>query len=202
MLKLLQENNMKISEEFERPYIPQYIVRIFAACCALASFGLFFADAAQDSSGNGIAAYLIAFDNRSDGFYFNARAFIAYFIPLFAAVIYALPLKSKNASYVAALLLAGAGIAQFLMPQIFLSGLSDEVAAQYAEKGIKLASPAIAAGVLTFVSAATGALAVLLINKKVEEKNSPTLADRNSEVSDDTDCDTDSAGIREDKDGE
>lgn len=173
---------MKISEEFERPYIPQYIVRIFAACCALASFGLFFADAVQDSSGNGIAAYLIAFDNRSDGFYFNARAFIAYFIPFFAAVIYALPLKSKNASYVAALLLAGAGLAQFLMPQIFLSGLSDEVAAQYTENGIKLASSAIAAGVLTFVSAAIGALAVLLIRKKHADRVSQSFASRDSAV--------------------
>lgn len=147
----------KMKNVFEKPTLLQLLLGIAAGCFALVAFGLFFADAVGDKGGDGLPAFKIAFDVMIDGLHFNARAFIAYFIPLLCVAV-VLPFKEKKVYYAAAFLLLAASVAIFLMREIYLSKYDAEIADMYRKGGVRLAVPAIIAGVFCLISSALSLL--------------------------------------------
>lgn len=143
-----------LKKVFEKPTLLQFLLSVAAACFALTAFGLFFADAVGDKGGDGLPAFKIAFDVMIDGLHFNARAFIAYFIPLLCAAAAILPFREKKVYFAAAFLLLAAGVAIFCMREIYLTKYDKDLADMYRKAGVSLAAPAIVAAVFSLVSSA------------------------------------------------
>lgn len=148
---MMKDNLKKV---FEKPSFIQIALSAAAACFSLVAFGLFFADAVGDKGGDGLPAFKIAFDVMTDGLHFNARAFIAYFIPLLCGAAVIFPFKEKKVYYASAFLLLAAGIVIFCMREIYLTKYSKELADMYRKAGVQLAVPAIIAGTFSLIAAA------------------------------------------------
>lgn len=147
-----------LNKVFEKPTRVQLLLSVAASCFALVAFGLFFADAVGDKGGDGLPAFKIAFDSMIDGLHFNARAFIAYLIPVLCAAAVILPFKEKKVYFAAAFLLLAAGIAIFCMREIYLTKYESDLADMYRKAGVSLAVPAITAGVFSMAAAALSLL--------------------------------------------
>lgn len=143
-----------LKKVFEKPTCLQLFLSVAASCFALVAFGLFFADAVGDKGGDGLPGFKIAFDVMIDGLHFNARAFIAYLIPLLCAAAAILPFKDKKVYFAAAFLLLAAGVTIFFMKEIYLTKYDKDLADMYRRAGVSLATPAIVAAVFSLISSA------------------------------------------------
>ena len=179
-----------IKKAFEKPTLLQLLLSVASACFALVAFGLFFADAVGDKGGDGLPAFKIAFDVMIDGLHFNARAFFAYLIPLLCAAAVVLPFKEKKVYYAAAFLLLAAGIVIFFMKEIYLTKYTDELADMYIKAGVRLAAPAIVAGVFSLCAAGLALLRGLAGEKfavaaKAEKSEAPEGGEKVNEIATD-----------------
>lgn len=169
-----------LKKVFEKPTCLQLFLSVAASCFALVAFGLFFADAVGDKGGDGLPGFKIAFDVMIDGLHFNARAFIAYLIPLLCAAAAILPFKDKKVYFAAAFLLLAAGIAIFCMREIYLTKYDKDLADMYRRAGVSLAAPAVISAVFSLVASALSLLRGLAGVKfakakdKVENTAQPT----------------------------
>lgn len=143
-----------LKKVFEKPSRLQLLLSVAASCFALVAFGLFFADAVGDKGGDGLPGFKIAFDSMIDGLHFNARAFIAYLIPVLCAAAVILPFRDKKVYFAAAFLLFAAGIAIFCMREIYLTKYDKDLAEMYRRAGVSLAAPAVISAVFSLVSSA------------------------------------------------
>lgn len=169
-----------LKKVFEKPSRLQLLLSVAASCFALVAFGLFFADAVGDKGGDGLPGFKIAFDSMIDGLHFNARAFIAYLIPVLCAAAVILPFKERKVYFAAAFLLLAAGIAIFCMREIYLTKYDKDLADMYRRAGVSLAAPAVISAVFSLVASALSLLRGLAGVKfakakdKVENTAQPT----------------------------